>query len=43
MRTFSKSKLLALRQCPKRMWLEIHRPDLREESAATQASFQIGR
>ena len=42
MRTFSKSKLLALRQCPKRMWLEIHRPDLREESAATQASFQIG-
>ena len=42
MRTFSKSKLLALRQCPKRMWLEIHRPDLREDSASTQASFQIG-
>ena len=42
MRTFSKSKLLALRQCPKRLWLEIHRPDLREDSAATQASFQIG-
>ena len=42
MRTFSKSKLLALRQCPKRLWLEIHRPDLRGDSAATQASFQVG-
>lgn len=42
MRTFSKSKILALRQCPKRLWLEIHRPDLREDSAATQTSFQIG-
>ena len=42
MRNFSKSKLLALRQCPKRLWLEVHRPDLREDSDATQASFQIG-
>jgi len=42
MRAFSKSKLMALRQCPKRLWLEVHRPDLREDSAATQASFQIG-
>ncbi len=42
MRTFSKSKLLALRQCRKRLWLEIHRPELREDSAATQASFQVG-
>jgi hypothetical protein len=42
MRIFSKSKLLALRQCPKRLWLEIHRPDLREDSAATEASFQAG-
>lgn len=42
MRNFSKSKLLALRQCPKRLWLEIHRADLREDSAATEASFQIG-
>lgn len=42
MRTFSKSKLLALRQCPKRLWLEIHRPDLLEDSEATQVSFQIG-
>ncbi len=42
MRTFSKSKLLALRQCPKRLWLEIHRPELREDSVATQKSFQVG-
>jgi hypothetical protein len=33
---------MALRQCPKRLWLEIHRPDLREDSEATQVSFQIG-
>lgn len=30
----SKSRLLASRQCPKRLWLEVHRPDLRDESAA---------
>lgn len=42
MRTFSKSKLLALRQCPKRLWLEVHHPELREDSSATQASFQVG-
>lgn len=42
MRTFSKSKLLALRQCPKRLWLEVNRPDLREDSDATEASFRVG-
>ncbi|MBC7435924.1 MAG: DUF2779 domain-containing protein [Bdellovibrionales bacterium] len=42
MRIFSKSKLLAFRQCPKRLWLEIHRSELRVDSAATQASFQVG-
>ena len=42
MRIFSKSKLLALRQCPRSLWLAIHRPELREDSAATQTSFQIG-
>lgn len=42
MRTLSKSKLLAYRQCPKRLWLEVHRPKLREDSAATQASFAVG-
>lgn len=42
MRILSKSKLLAFRQCPKRLWLEIHRPELREDSAATQANFDVG-
>ena len=42
MRIFSKSKLLAYRQCPRRLWLEIHRPSLQENSATTQASFDAG-
>jgi hypothetical protein len=42
LRNISKSKLIAFRQCPKRLWLEVHRPELRIDSAATQASFQIG-
>ena len=42
MRTLSKSKILAYRQCAKRLWLEVHRPELREDTAATQTSFAIG-
>lgn len=42
MRSLSKSKLLAYRQCPKRLWLEIHRSDLMEWSAQAQASFLVG-
>lgn len=42
MRPLSKSKLLAFRQCPKRLWLEVHRPELRQDSTATQASFSVG-
>ncbi len=42
MRTLSKSKLLAYLQCPKRLWLEINHPELRQDSAATQASFDTG-
>jgi hypothetical protein len=42
MRHLSKSKLLAFRQCARRLWLEVHRPDLREDSATTQASFAVG-
>ena len=42
MRTLPKSKLLAFRQCPKRLWLEIHHPEWRTDSAATQASFDVG-
>ena len=41
-RVLSKSKLVAYRQCPKRLWLEVHRPALREDSARTQAVFKAG-
>ncbi|QCP47877.1 DUF2779 domain-containing protein [Trinickia violacea] len=42
MRTLSKSKLIAFRQCPNRLWLELHRSELCEDSDATQVSFQVG-
>lgn len=42
MRPLSKSKLMAYRQCPKRLWLEVHRSKLRENSAATQKEFAVG-
>ena len=41
-RTLSKSTLMNFRQCPKRLWLEIHRPELKEESADTEARFAVG-
>lgn len=41
MRTLSKSKLIAWRQCPKRLWLELHRPELRDDSGS-EAVFAIG-
>ena len=33
---------MAYRQCPKRLWLEVHQPELKEDSADTQARFQAG-
>ena len=42
MRALSKSKILAYRQCPRRVWLEVHRPELKEDSQATQASYSAG-
>ena len=38
----SKSRLLAYRQCERRLWLEVHRPGLAETSAATEAVFALG-
>jgi hypothetical protein len=38
----SKTKLIAARQCLKRLHLEINRPELKVISAATEAAFQIG-
>jgi CRISPR/Cas system-associated exonuclease Cas4 (RecB family) len=42
MQNLSKSKLLAFRQCPKRLWLEVHRPELRADTPDTEARFRIG-
>jgi hypothetical protein len=38
----SKSKLLAYRQCERRLWLELHRPGLRADNGASLAAFSAG-
>lgn len=38
----SKSRVLAARQCPKRLWLEVNRRDLRIVTAETQRRFDQG-
>lgn len=38
----SKSRLIAWKQCPKRLWLQIHRRELLEVSDGTEQRFQIG-
>jgi hypothetical protein len=38
----SKSRITAFLQCPKRLWLEVHRPELKEETEATQVAFAVG-
>ncbi len=42
MRALSKSKLIAYRQCPRRLWLEIHQPEARHDSAGTEGRFKVG-
>ena len=42
MRSLSKSRIISFRQCPKRLWLEIHHPELAVYSAAAQKAFSIG-
>ncbi len=42
MRQLSKSKLMAYRQCPKRLWLEVNKPELKEESPTAEKGFAIG-
>ena len=42
MRPLSKSKLMAYRQCPKRVWLEVHHPDLRVDTATSEKNFATG-
>jgi hypothetical protein len=41
MPNLSKSKILAYRQCPKRLWLEIYKPELRDDSSS-EVVFAIG-
>lgn len=38
----TKSKITLFEQCPKRLWLTVHRPDLIEIDDATQARFDTG-
>ena len=38
----SKSRIIAWKQCPKRLWLHIHRRDLLETSDGVERGFQIG-
>jgi CRISPR/Cas system-associated exonuclease Cas4 (RecB family) len=42
MRSLSKSKIIAYRQCHRRLWLEVHRPELRDDSEETEGRFAIG-
>ena len=38
----SKSRIIEWRQCPKRLWLKIHRPELVEMSVESERAFQVG-
>ena len=42
MRILSKSKLMAFRQCPKRLWLSVHRPELAESSDDPPGRIRVG-
>lgn len=41
-RLLSKSKLIAYRQCHRRLWLEVHKPELREDSEGAEARMEAG-
>lgn len=38
----SKSKIAAFEQCPKRLWLSVHRPELAEQDEGAAARFAVG-
>lgn len=38
----SKSRVMAWRQCPRKLWLGVHRPELADISPETETRFQIG-
>lgn len=39
----SKSRIMAAKQCPKRLWLDVHRPDLRTPDENSQRRLDQGR
>lgn len=39
----SKSKILSGLQCPRKLWLEVHRPELAEEASGTLARMEVGK
>jgi len=41
-RHLSKSKIMAGRQCEKRLWLEVHRPELLEYGPGVEQRFAVG-
>lgn len=42
MKSFSKSRLVSMLQCPRRFWLEVFRPDLKHDSQQTELKFRTG-
>ncbi len=38
----SKSRITAWRQCPKRLWLQVNRKELLEDSEEAKAAYKIG-
>lgn len=38
----SKSRITALEQCPRKLWLSVHRPDLAEMDEGSEARFAAG-
>ncbi len=43
MHPLSKSRVMALRQCPRRLWLEVHHPELRQDSPLAAMVMRNGR
>ena len=41
-KNLSKSKLLAYRQCEKKLWLEVKHPELLEDLSITKVAYQVG-
>ncbi|MDD5300329.1 MAG: DUF2779 domain-containing protein [Gallionella sp.] len=42
MKGLSKSRIIAWKQCPKQLWLQVHKPSLIVQSEATKRNFQVG-